>query len=481
MSLRVDLTGNASGFAQMFKSAEAQAKAFNRTITQQVGSSWGGIGKSLAAGIAGAFTMQGVQSFITGVIDTGEQIKQMSEQMNMGADDVQKWSKAVDKAGLTLGGFQAIVAKFQELKETAKQGSGEGVLAREKLNKLGVSNEAILTDGGFSGQQIADLLKNANGGTQQRARLADVVGNRGLKYGAAADKFAGAQVDWDAHDREVMDSAKEAERGFTRWKTQRSVGAFKLVTDLDFAKTSLKERGKQLGWFFTGMNYGPFREGGMFNQGDNTQTAAAPSAEAIAEGRHAAITKRYGRQQAAAADKKAADDDKASRDAAMQSYLKAQQLDFDSQKQSAQLALHRSQEGNMTISDRRAMIGADRDKIAAEVKQREAAVKAGKLYGYTDAEDQKDKDLSPSEHLKKLQKQELELYAKQGQESSLTNELKQKPLDFKENTMSKVGLYSASDVAFNPLLGVAQRQLHALEKIASNTAPKKAGKDPHAP
>ena len=49
-------------------------------------------------------------------------------------------------------------------------------------------------------------------------------------------------------------------------------------------------------------------------------------------------------------------------------------------------------------------------------------------------------------------------------------ELKEKPLSFSADSMSKVGLYSASGVAFNPLLGVAQKQLSALQTIAKNTS-----------
>ena len=44
-------------------------------------------------------------------------------------------------------------------------------------------------------------------------------------------------------------------------------------------------------------------------------------------------------------------------------------------------------------------------------------------------------------------------------------DLKEKPLNYSADSMSKVGLYSASAVAFNPAIGVQQKQLSALDKI----------------
>jgi hypothetical protein len=44
-------------------------------------------------------------------------------------------------------------------------------------------------------------------------------------------------------------------------------------------------------------------------------------------------------------------------------------------------------------------------------------------------------------------------------------DLWEKPLAFGTDSMSKVGLYSASNVAFNPLLGVQQKQLSVQQQI----------------
>ena len=478
MSLRVDLTGSGTGFKQMLDAASAQVNAFSKTVTHQVGSSWGGIGKGMAAGLAGMFTVDAVKNFVGSTIDAGERIKQLSEQMNMNADDIQKWDKAMNKAGMSIENLIPQVAKLQELKEAAKKGTAEGVSAREQLNALGISNDAILTPEGFSGQQIADIFGNANKGAEQRSKLSEVIGTRGLKVAAGAKNFAGATPDWDAHDREAMEEAKNAERAAKRFETKTTVGVWKMLTDWDFAKTSLKERGKQIGWAFTGMDYGPFSEGGMFNRGENTKEAALPlPANLQAEKGLAPLTRKahaiQRKREAEAARKKQADaeaKEKAEADASMSAYVKTQEQEKAKQVQSAEFGLHQAQGRNLTIGDRRDLIAGDLGKITQEISARAAAQKAGKLYGLSDAENAAEKKRSPSEYAGKLHQQKLALIGEQTKAESMRGELKDKPLSFNADSMSKVGLYSASAVAFNPLLGIARKTNELLTQISRNTS-----------
>jgi hypothetical protein len=180
MSLRVDMTGNGSGLQQMLNTGKTQIKAFSNSVEHELSSSWGSIGKNFAAGIAGAFTFQGLKSSVQWFVNTGKEINDQAEQVNMSADSWQKWKDAVDRANLSTGGFMHVLESLHQKRTEALTDPK----ARGELNKLGFSDDDI-TGNMDMDEFTKRTLANANGGDQQRRFLADVIGSRGVKYSTA--------------------------------------------------------------------------------------------------------------------------------------------------------------------------------------------------------------------------------------------------------------------------------------------------------
>jgi hypothetical protein len=161
--------------------------------------------------------------------------------------------------------------------------------------------------------------------------------------------------------------------------------------------------------------------------------------------------------------------------------VKAQHDQWTKEEQDAVMGLHRAQGAIMTIGDRRALIGQDLKTVQDQIAATQAKL-ASKTLGLSAASFGKMTDIEKDDLKHKLT---MEMYGEQSKAKSLQGDLKDKPLGFSADSMSKVGLYGASAVAFNPVLGAAQKTNQLLEKIVINTT-RPAGQspkqqDPYAP
>jgi hypothetical protein len=144
-----------------------------------------------------------------------------------------------------------------------------------------------------------------------------------------------------------------------------------------------------------------------------------------------------------------------------------------------------SQRGLMTIGQRRASIMQEMTGLQSQIAERtKNATGEGFL---TDA--QKDDLAGVTGKARTFAVNALrEKYKDQTDEMQLRynkdkSDLREKPLDYSVDSMSKVGLYSASNVAFNPLLNVQQKANQILTEIRNGVRDLNPSRlrDPHSP
>src|SRR5674476_1665943 len=99
--LQVDIEGNASGFRQVLNSVKAQAGQFSKEVGSGLSSSWGGIGKGMVGGIIGALSFDAIKGSFESFLNRASGLRELSEQLEMGTDETQKWQKAVEKLHLS--------------------------------------------------------------------------------------------------------------------------------------------------------------------------------------------------------------------------------------------------------------------------------------------------------------------------------------------------------------------------------------------
>jgi len=134
----------------------------------------------------------------------------------------------------------------------------------------------------------------------------------------------------------------------------------------------------------------------------------------------------------------------------------------------------------MTIGDRRASILGEMPGLQKKMKGEGFLTDAQKdeLAGVTG----KARDYAVNSLRAKYQDETDNLQLRYNREKG---DLKEKPLNFKSDSLSNAGLYSASNVAFNPLIGIQQKQLTVLQSIDRHLSPPKgqtpAQKDPYHP
>lgn len=174
--LKVNLDGNSSGFERMLNTAKVQAKAFGNTVSQDVGSSWGNIGKMFAGGIAGALSFEAVKGFVKDMFETAKSVKDISEQYDISTDAVQKWEKAVNKAGVG-------TATFYRTLETFRQKRADAVGGDTKAQSL--FNAAGMGDDIYGNKDDAELIQKLLEGNSTREQQRDLLGTRGPRLKAA--------------------------------------------------------------------------------------------------------------------------------------------------------------------------------------------------------------------------------------------------------------------------------------------------------
>lgn len=517
MSLQVNMTGNQTGFQQMLNSARTQAKGFANSITHEVTSSWGGIGKQFAGMFAGLASFEGVKRGLEWFAEKGKEIKETAEQVDMSTDSWQKWTSAVSKAGLGLSGFQRVVESLRQKRTEALTDPA----ARAQLNRLGFSDSEITGEMDM-GEFTRRALENANGGDLKRKYLSDVISKRGLKYATATKYVAGSEAMFSDEDLKQAEELAMAFRKMNKASGTATIGLMRFFTgqqeyqrktlgfwsaffqkglllrgiawDKDFTVSGhaleRAEQGRREDYFET--EYQPVKTKRTLEQAQNEKRSKelgemfqklSPQGQALvmqmATGFGSSSKAELDAKNAAAANPTNEEEDR--KNDPLYPQLLRQQEELAMREQTRQQRFSDSKRGLMTIGDRRASIRGEIGTLSGQISARLEKLKGE---GFLTEADQKELDgvsglareMLVNAKRAKYQDATDDLMIRK---ERLTGELKEKPLKFNVDSMSKVGLYSASAVAFNPLLGVAQRQLHALEKIVSNTS--KTPKDSHAP
>ncbi|MEI8289582.1 MAG: hypothetical protein WCH99_08910 [Verrucomicrobiota bacterium] len=466
MSLRVDLTGNSTGFQQMLNTAKTQAKAFANSVTHEVGSSWGGIGKQLAGAFAGMISYQGMKSGLDWFIETGKEIKETAEQVDMSTDSWQKWTSAVSKAGLSVGGFQRVLESLRAKRTEALSDPK----ARGELSRLGFSDEDITGNMDMS-EFTKRALSNAGKGDQQRRYLADIIGNRGLKYATATQYYDSSEPLFDKRDLDESHELAMLQKKIGKISGKATVGLMKFFTGDEAYQAKVGAF-----WKGTMAKYlGGYSNHDVAEYAQENFRAHGGEYEPVKPLR-TPDQAREDKAQKAAEDQAAASNATAALRAANARKVEKDPMDAKLAQQREQLALHQqerqqrlmdSERGLMTIGDRRASILNELPKLKDQIADRNANMVGEKFLTQAQLAELKGvtgKAREYSVNALRVKYQD-ETDTLQMRLNRQTAELKEKPLNFSVDSMAKTGLYSASNVAFNPLLGVQQKQLNVQEKI----------------
>ena len=185
----------------MLNTAKMQAKAFSNSITHEVSSSWGGIGKSMAGWFAGMASFEGLKRGVEWFAETGKEIKETAEQVEMSTDSWQKWTAAVGKAGLSVSGFQRIVETLRQKRTDALSDPK----ARGELTRLGFSDEDITGD-------------------------MDMIGKRGLKYSTATKYVDGAEPMFQKEDLKQAEELSMEFRKLSKASGMATLGLIRFFT-----------------------------------------------------------------------------------------------------------------------------------------------------------------------------------------------------------------------------------------------------------
>ncbi len=465
MSLRVDLNGNGTGFAQMLNAAKTQATAFSKSVEHEVGSSWGGIGKQFAASVAGIFSFEGVKSGFEWFVETGKQIKETAEQVDMSTDSWQKWTEAVERAGLSSEGFMRVIETLRQKRTDALTDPK----ARGELTKLGFTDADITGDMDMS-EFTKRALGNANGGDLQRGYLADIIGNRGLKYASALGNFDTAQAPFSKQDLVEADEAAQSMKDLAR---AASMATIALIGNL----TGNKRETSRTGAWWSAFMSEPF--GKNFWDRVNSKANLAADKGGYFDDNYKPVKAAW--HQNAKGSNTTTETKKDPMDAKLAEQADEMAIHEQEQKQ----RLLDSQRGLMTIGQRHQSIMQEMTGLQSQIALRtKLATGEGFL---TDAQREelsgvtgKARTFAVTALREKYKDQTEEMQLRYNKDKT---DLREKPLDYSVDSMSKVGLYSASNVAFNPLLNVQQKANQILTEIRNGVRDLNPSRlhNPHSP
>lgn len=126
-------------------------------------------GAGLKSQLAGAFSAAAVTAFVKSIIDTGSEIKDLSDRLGVSAKDVQEFGMAAK-----LGGQDADVfaRSLEKIRLASSKGGGQ-------LGIFGVTPEQMAA-GVPALRQLAIALESFSGDPSQTSALADVFGSKGM-------------------------------------------------------------------------------------------------------------------------------------------------------------------------------------------------------------------------------------------------------------------------------------------------------------
>jgi hypothetical protein len=445
--LEVKVDGNTTGFKHAMDSVRTQAKATAEHVT----GSWK---EGIIGGIVGAFSFETVRGAIENFIAGTKEIKDMSEQLEMSTDATQKWAKAADQVGASLGNVYSTLSAIQSKRQEAMRDPK----AADLFSGIGMSREDVRHED--ASNFIKDVLTKGGESDEKRKLLEQIIGRRGLKLIPAASRYDEAKPDYDSDAIKAADEAEKSEKRLLS-SIGRIIGGiasfFYRATDdsvrranQDTAKIISGDKRGGLLWRFLHRN-DPNKV--MENQTQEVINSRFPKILPPAETKTKPETD--------------SDDpliDVKNQIAAERSLRQGE----------AVRGLHEAERSNMSIADRKASIKNDLNGLQSEIKARQDALNVGLIYGMTGKQQA---GMLQSDIEKQLSDDFIALTGLKARASGLTHELRDsKGFSFDADSMARVGLYSSSTISLNPMLELSRRQIDLLREIERNT-----GKhyDPH--
>jgi len=200
LSMIFNLGLNATNYEQGMKKAKDIATDFGHHVTSTIGA---------------AFGAHAMAEFIGHVVSHGAELKKLSMQFEITAEDVQKIEKAASKAGLEFDDFATAFRKLGAERKSAGEGDEE---ARKRLADFGVSL-ADINDPAKSNldimRQIATTLETMKLNPALRTELDELLGRKGQRL-AAALRLMNAQK--APYSNEEVDDMAEVDKDVKKAK-----------------------------------------------------------------------------------------------------------------------------------------------------------------------------------------------------------------------------------------------------------------------
>ena len=226
MDLRVNMTGKKTSFDQMLQSAEQQVKGFSSRVSSSFLNAPGGI----LGGIIGGFSFESIKGFVQSIFETAKGIRESAEQFDMTTDSVQRWEKALMKAGVTNQQFyrsmDTLRAKMQEAREDPTK--------RGDFRRVGLGVEDLA-----SGNEESVLRQILSSGAS-RPEINALLGRGGAKLGAAMPYMSGSNPVYSETDLENVHKLETSSGKF--WAGMKGVATKTVLGWVAFAKAGFDLR-----------------------------------------------------------------------------------------------------------------------------------------------------------------------------------------------------------------------------------------------
>lgn len=463
MPLRVDMTGSSTGFTRMLDQARADVRSFADGLGEDVRYSFTRAVKGALTGFIGAEVLEKIAGTFSWFVQTGTQIKDISDQLQMSTGEWQKWSDAVQQAGLQTEGFVRVI-------ESLKQKRTEALTdpkARAELTQLGFTDAEI--SGPMSTSDFAQkALQNANANPYASKAFDSIAGVEGVRYMRALGYLPSAEANMSQRDIANAERLQSWEHTLkSRALEPVEIGAVGLFTD-----PAMQNAVGLTAWRLL---QGAVGRGWLWNRGASWKDGILNTVNGLPENYHPAVALR-GDQPIPKFPFVGPHNPK---DDPLYAVLQNQNQQFALRDQERNQRIMDSDRALMTIGDRFASIRKEMGPLSQQIQQREAAMKTPEGF-LTQA--QKDSLMGITGFARTIQVNEMrQKYLDETAELKMRLnkdklDTRQAPLSFHADNLAKVGLYSASALKFNPVLGIAKEQLVVLKDIAQSV--KRPGMQP---
>jgi len=175
LSLLVKLGLDSSAFEMGVKRAQSVGEKFGNSFKSAVTSQ-----------LAGALSVAAVTGFAHSVVEAADRVGELSEQLNMSTDDVQKFQMAAKLYGVKFESVASAIARINDARTSALSGNAAQLAAFEKLG-ISVTD---LSDASLGSEQVLvriGIILNANrNNAELMAAAADLLGLKLTKAAMAA-------------------------------------------------------------------------------------------------------------------------------------------------------------------------------------------------------------------------------------------------------------------------------------------------------